>query len=261
MRLEAIREHTQANKFGLALRLDSSDLSDLRSGSRLKELLASLSFVSDETVLILDLGSPAMLDPSTFSNFVSDLVVAAQRIGPWQRVVVEATNYPDFNPASPNGTHEVKRIEWLAWKELVKSHPWIAKIASYGDYGADNAKFRFKSSGGRVQTHLRYTLPNAWMIYRGGEASETSDGTIHWVAQQVRKSPHFAGELFSDGDEEIARWAARVGGPGGATEWRRANMNHHMTRVTVDLGDITGNPVARRAARRQPQQQDMFGTL
>jgi hypothetical protein len=208
-------------------------------------------------LLILDLSEAALSNVEEFSPFVLDWLFRLQQIGLWCRTVVQATNYPEKNPASTNSTAKIDRREWLIWSRLVELDPRVREIAMFGDFGADNAKMSFGGSGAPI-THMRYATENQWLVVRGGAPSQKGDGSIRQVAREIMNSGVFAGEQFSLGDEFIAGCASgdiRVGGP---TDWRRANMNHHLTRVLVDVGVLNGQPIQPTPRPGRLVQEDLF---
>jgi hypothetical protein len=161
------------------------------------------------------------------------------------------------NPAAPNTSIRVSRSEWKIWKSLLDRDPGIRDIATFGDFGADNAKFVFDGGGAPI-THLRYAIEEEWIVARGGPPTKIGDGTIRQVAKTILDSGAFAGADFSVGDEKIAAWALGKSPLGGATEWRKANMLHHWTRVLTDTAALRGVRLARKPRRKIPVQGDLF---
>jgi T4 beta protein len=98
---------------------------------------------------------------------------------------------------------------------------------------------------------------DAWLVARGGHLTPVCDGSIQDVARRVILSGAFAGELFSAGDEFIAACANGLGRKGNPTNWRAANMNHHMTRVTQDIADHLEIEIPA-VIRRKSVQSDLF---
>jgi hypothetical protein len=83
------------------------------------------------------------------------------------------------------------------------------------------------------------------------------DGTLKEVSRKIVASGFFAGETFSAGDEFIADCAAGRCSLGSSSEWRKANMNHHITRVVVDLAALDKKVIPIRKARRTPIQSEL----
>ena len=115
--------------------------------------------------------------------------------------------------------------------------------------------------GGAPIIHLRYAAHDNWLVARGGPRSEIGDGSIHQVASMIIESRAFSGELFSAGDEYITDWAARRITQGSPSDWRKVNMNHHITRVIADLGLILSAPLTISQVRRRVAQQQLFPSV
>ncbi len=258
-RLEGFRNYVRTSGCDVAIRLTLSDLDEMALTERLNALLSKLSVDSQQVVIQLDLavghfGNAG--DMATFSDYWTTLL---QGLAKWQGIVVLGSNYPRENPAKPNSEVMIERLEWLSWLSLREMHSDADRAGIvFGDYGADHGAVRFEP-GGRAVKHLRYATTEGWRVVRGGERNEGHDGSIFEVARRIARAPDFAGELFSRGDEQIADLAANRVGPGTATDWRRANMNHHMTRVVADISAINQTPLPGVSRRREQVQQALFG--
>uniref|UniRef100_E6VD55 Uncharacterized protein n=1 Tax=Rhodopseudomonas palustris (strain DX-1) TaxID=652103 RepID=E6VD55_RHOPX len=259
LRRKAISKHWLATKYGLALRLTLSDLSNAKLGNLIQKILLETVIKPQECLLLLDFADADLSDYEGFGAFQTEWIFRVQEFGLWRRIISAATSYPETNPAPANGDVEVERSEWLAWRSALSTGPKIAEIAMFGDYGADNAKISFAGAG-RAITHLRYATPDKWLVVRGGQAHELGDGTIRDVSRRILRSGLFAGEVFSAGDEFIAACADASGKPGNPTIWRAANMNHHLTRVTQDIAESFGVSLPA-GARRKSVQEDLFARL
>jgi hypothetical protein len=258
-RFDSIKNHWLDTTNGLALRLSLADLQRNKLESLVQERLIRLVAKPSDCILLMDFSEADLSDVDDFSNFAYAWLLKLQQIGTWRRIVIQATNYPERNPAAPNGSTRVSRNEWKIWKSLLDRDPGIREIAIFGDFGADNAKFVFEGGGAPI-THLRYATETEWLIVRGGHPTKEGDGTIRQVAKTIVKSGAFAGADFSTGDERIATWASDSRSASGATEWRKANMVHHWTRVLVDTAALRGISVPRKPLHALPAQGDLFAS-
>jgi hypothetical protein len=256
-RLQAIREHWLATKHGLGLRLTLSDLQRQRLGSVIGDRLLKVVAKPMDFVLILDLSEAELSNAEEFSTFTLDWIFRLQQIGQWNRILVQATNYPERNPAIPNRSAKISRQEWMIWRRVVELDPRVREIAMFGDFGADNATMNF-GGGGAPITHLRYATEKEWLIVRGGPPSEKGDGSIRQAAREIIGSGAFNGEQFSLGDEFIAGCASGDIPVGGPTDWRRANMSHHLTRVAVDASALNGVAIQPTPRPLRTRQEDLF---
>ena len=232
---QAIARFIRENACGSAIRLDLNNLASGNLQADLYKIMLEIISKPQDCILVLDLADADLSDVASFAGFVAEWIFRVQSFGLWRRVIVAATNYPQRNPAPENGSITISRNEWLAWQHALTLDSRVKKIAMFSDYGADNGNFDF-GSGGRAIRHFRYATSDSWLIQRGGESKENIDGSIHGAAKAVVSSGIFAGDIFSAGDEFISACSKRseVGNP---TTWRTANMNHHMTRITVDIAN------------------------
>lgn len=253
-RLDAIRRHWLETQCGLALRISFLDLGRENLLREVQKLLLKMVVKPSQVVLVFDLSGAEFDDvEEAFAASMLVWVNQLQEIGIWRRIVVTSSAYPIKNPAPVNGEVKVPRKEWKIWQKFVTLDERIVDFCMFGDFGADNSRIIFKG-GGRPITHLRYALSSEWLVVRGGPSSNDIDGTLKKVSQNIVASGFFAGELFSAGDEFIADCAAGRRSLGGASEWRSANMNHHMTRVIIDLASSATEFIPLRRTRRAPVQ-------
>lgn len=256
-RLGAIRRHWLDTQCGLAIRISFLDLGGQELSRQVQTLLLQMVAKPSEVVLMLDLsGAEFDNEEEAFAASLSGWLNELQEIGNWRRIIVTSSSYPFKNPAPANGEIKIPRKEWKIWQNLVGLDRRIQNFCMYGDFGADSSKVVFKG-GGLPITHLRYALNSDWLVVRGGPASELGDGTLRQVAQSIVASGFFDGELFSAGDEFIADCAANRCSLGGASEWRKANMNRHFTKVIVDLAPPNSKAIQLRKTRRTPIQSEL----
>jgi hypothetical protein len=252
-RLQVVATHLDSTKNQISLRLTINDLARENLGAKIQLLLSNVGQKPEHCVLVLDLSGAHLSVPKAFAAFIASQINKLLKYGTWQRIVVQATNYPEKNPAPNNGNYIVSRSEWIVWQELLKLDRDITKVAIFGDFGADNARMNFKG-GGRPIPHFRYATKDTWVVARG----EDDYGSIRAVARRIVGSDFFAGEMFSAGDEFIAACASGAGVAGGPSEWREANMNHHITQATISTADALALPIPKRVRRRTPVQEPLF---
>jgi hypothetical protein len=249
-RIAAVGAHCNIAKSGVALRVTLGDLSNMELGQLVDTQLTNLRVSSSDCLIALDLSDADLSEPDEFAKFVSDWLFKIHGFGKWQRIIVQATNYPKVNPAPPEGQHSVSRAEWLIWLRILQLDAQIRDFVMFGDFGADNAHIDF-ASGGRAITRLRYATDRSWLVARG----QPKRDSIRPVATRIVQSGLFSGELFSAGDEFIATRARGLAGVGNPMIWRSVNMNHHMTLVIADLGALYGTPFPENIRRRKPVQE------
>jgi hypothetical protein len=249
-RFGAVAPYIVRTNSGLAIRLALCDLQD-GIEELLTQVQAAAHVDASECLLILDLGDATISEVGAFSKFVAEWLSKLHQLGRWSRIIVQASNYPLKNPAPINGDASPERLEWHTWRKLVEDDPSMLEWALFGDFGADHGQFDFKP-GGRPLSHIRYATADSWLVCRGGDTTETVDGSIHAVATRIVRSGKFLGEAFSYGDEFIAMCAAREAF-GNPSTWRTANMSHHLTLAAVSAASLAGSPFAVRRASRERQ--------
>jgi hypothetical protein len=250
-RISAISEFWRNTGNGIALRLSFNDLNNPKLENTMQSRLLKLVAKPSECVLILDFAEAEISDVDAFATFAFEWIVRLLSYGQWRRVIFQATNYPEKNPAAVNRNAFVKRAEWLIWQRIVELDAKMQEHATFGDFGTDHAKFDF-GPGGIPIKHFRYARTADWFVCRGGEASDPDD--IRTVAMRLVDSGAFAGSEFSSGDHFMACCADGSGRPGNPSDWRAANMTHHITRVVVDLSDLYSRRLVRPKRTRAAQQ-------
>jgi transcriptional regulator with XRE-family HTH domain len=249
------RGHARIARSGVALRVTMTDLVRSDLAGLLATQVKNLSSEPSDCILVLDLTDADLTSPDEFAKFVAETLFKLRSFGTWAKIIVQATSYPIKNPALDNSTADVPRKEWDLWQAILKIDSAIRDFAMFGDFGADNAHIDFKP-GGRPIPHLRYATATHWLISRGNR--EAGYSIMKSVADRVVRSGFFVGELFSVGDEYIAARASGANGVGNPMMWRSVNMNHHMTFVAAQLGELYGEQIPVNKERRHPVQQRLF---
>lgn len=243
-------------KIKLGLRVQFADINgDLKF--RVASALEAVDVSSDECTVFIDFADADMSDAVAVSEFLSSAYQSLQEIGTWANMVFLGTNFPDKNPAIPEKIFAVTREEWKAWKHLIAHEPEALYRLTFGDYGADNAKFKFSSGAGKPIPHLRYCTDDEWLICRGRD--DVKFGTaIKQAATMVLNSSKFMSREFSRADDRILQIAKDLADSGGASLWRELNMAHHITKVVKDLGKFYGYSIDANAVEELAETIDMF---
>ncbi|WP_293646838.1 beta family protein [Sphingopyxis sp. RIFCSPHIGHO2_12_FULL_65_19] len=244
-----------AIKFGLTV--SSSDLADRAGLQRAVDVLEQLDIDAAQCVVTVDFHDADLSQP----DFVAPIIGAAlddlQALALWQSIVFQGTNYPEKNPADPNGHYIVPRTEWLAWKRAVNFDPTTAEHMMFGDYAADCSKLSFGGGGGMAIRHIRYATEDGWLVQRGPNTG-SHGSAMRKVCEAIVSSGKFAGQDFSKADEQIYRCSKGVASLGTAKVWRGINTCHHITRVVRDIGNIKGFEFEKRAPAPVELQDELF---
>lgn len=222
-----------------AIRIQSGEI-DRELAGRVAGAMSVLGVAPDDCTVLADFSDADFSNVEAVASIAQAALEDLQKIGRWSQVVFQGTNYPDINPAEPNGSAVIPRNEWLAWKEAIKLDGKSPEHLVFGDYGADCAKFEFKkASGGIPIRHYRYATPDSWLVVRGVADGEV-EAVMRNVCERILASSHFAGRAFSSADDYIFKTAKGWDGPGNGSTWREINTTHHITRVVRDIGGIKG---------------------
>ncbi|MEJ1119043.1 beta family protein [Phyllobacterium sp. CCNWLW109] len=221
----------------LALRLQLEDLSDVRLAIRIQNILLKLVAKPAQVIVLLDLSDASFDDKEAISEYLKDTFNRLLAIGIWRRVILQATSYPDSNPAKTNTVVMLKRNEFDIWKSFIESDPVARDLLSFGDFGADCAKFTFKSIKVKPIPHIRYSTSDSWIVARGNK-QDSAATSIAAVSNMILESGKFLGSDYSWADQFIADRASSKGNPGNAITWRQVNTVHHITQVVSEIGAI-----------------------
>jgi hypothetical protein len=241
----AIANYARKASSGIAIRIDFDDIQEYQL---LEVALTNLKSRPEECILIVDITDADTSEHDEFAKSLIGWLFALKDRGNWAKIILSGCSFPRKNPAPDDGYASSPRSEWRLWKWAVGLEPTLREFVIFGDYGADNAYFRF-DGGGRPIPHLRYASIEDCITMRG----DTSYASMRSVTKRIVELAHFRGRDFSDGDEFIADCSAeriRVGDP---TLWRAVNMNHHMTLIIMQLAELYGIRLLRRRKRHAQQ--------
>lgn len=242
-------------KFGLAV--SSGQLPDPELMVQLLSALNAVGLHPEDCLVISDFHDSDFSSAELVAPIIGGILQTLQTVGRWHKIVFQGTNFPDHNPADPDGYSLIPRNEWIAWRQAVAFDRDTALQMVFGDYAADCAKMNFGASGGKAIRHYRYTLPNAWLVQRGADGGSHMT-TMRKVCVEIVNSGKFAGAEFSNADQHIFDMSSGHGPCGAAREWRATNTTHHITQVVVDIAEIRGTPLQRRRMETPPTQMSLL---
>ena len=256
-RLQIYKDYIATTQSGAAFRITLGDLTRPGLESRVPQVLSTTGLSLDQAALLIELAGATIVDKKAFAELILMSFLKLSEVGHWSKIVIASSNFPKTNPATKNNHAVVPRLEWGAWQEAARSDERL-KLSVFGDFGADNGKIEFSEGGGAAIIHLRYATSENWLIPRGGPTTDKIDGSIRFVAARIVNNSYFAGDRFSWGDEFIADCANNACSPGSPTTWRAVNMNHHITRVVVDIEHFYGRDIPESHERLTPAQQPLL---
>ena len=253
-RIDGFREVIDATNKGVALRLTLDETTDTSLATRIQVALRSVVARPDQTILIVD-GSNSHLDSETTTDVVASALLNAMEIGLWRRIVFQATSYPETNPATAGSMEVLPRPEFGIWCRVREHDSALRNLLMYGDFGADSAKFHFRSGKCAPIPHFRISTQTEWLVSRGEQQASFEHSTKS-AAKRIVEDKRYAGRAFSWGDNFLYERAASLCTPGMA--WRAVNMNHHLTQVLAGIGALEKFGVGAYAFTDSDDQSDMF---
>lgn len=234
---------------GVCVRLPVHDTAALHVAiDRLAQLVDDLAVEPAEVDLVLDCAEAKNADASA----VHDLVVAAMEPDEdgtwWRSVTLSSSSFPNGVGGLPkNEITVLPRHDWHLWSEVARRVRSAGfEPPDYGDYGIAHPEPPRPLDGRvvKISAAIRYSTDQDWLVSKG-EVHSGRGGlgreTVPPVARLLTEHSGFMGPDYSAGDQWISDVARQVVSPGGATAWRQAGTNHHITLVTKALANL-GEP-------------------
>lgn len=243
--LSAASALTVLTKAGFAIRVTGSEIAEAGKDMgqdlsvRLDAHVAGLGANRFEIDLLVDLGQvPDGATPQLYVNSLG-LTLPGLAAG-WRRVIIAGTTGPSQNDVAGFAQAETARLEIDIWSQL-QGWPSTDLNLHFGDYAGFAAAL--PTGAGRTKhPSLRYsTETTAYLVRRKAEAGE-GFSVYKEVCKHIVQQAWFAGPGFSWGDDQIVQTAAGFTPPsgGGATRWRAASVNHHITLTAWQIANHPG---------------------
>mgnify|MGYP000891904792 FL=1 len=183
-----------------------------------------------------------ILEKDTNKNYLSiiALIHSIPFINDWRTITLCSTSFPEDTSSIPTNTvGNIKRSEWLIWKQLFNNRASLKRLPSFGDYGISNPNY--KEIDPRIMTmsaNIRYTVENKWIIVKGNSTRKHGWEQTHNLSKKLTTLNEFSGHSFSWGDKYISDCAKKVVTRGNASTWRKVGTNHHITYVINQLSNL-----------------------
>jgi Beta protein len=218
-------------------------LSDLEGGLTVVEanqFLASIGTTSANSVLLIDAGSIHFDDHDEFVSILAEQVAALVPSRHWCRVFWSATSFPEKPGLKAGQIGSFAREDWQLYSRILKRGSEFAVTPMFSDYALEFPS-QYKPVQVSPTAHLRYSTDDAYVISRGTTVKQPYGyEAIYPVAQNLASSPHYMGPDFSSGDKYINMLATNPKSTGGASNWRWAATDHHLTLVITQLAAELG---------------------
>lgn len=210
--------------------------------SKLMEQVRKAGLQPERLVLFVDFtGAPLGRD---YAPAIAEIFDQLDGVARWNKIVYQASAYPEKLPVGPNEQIMIPRLEWMTFLAALKETGVHSDRLAYGDFGADCGRMAFpikKGKGGaRPKPHLRYTGRAHTFVIRGSDTG-TPTSAMRAVCKEIIDSEEFSGRAFSYADDRIWRNAKGLSDNcGDASAWRELNTAHHLVRIVRDLGTLAG---------------------
>jgi hypothetical protein len=198
----------------------------------IEDLITDLSF-EGELTLILDIEK--VENVASAKKTLEIAISALMKKVEFKNLVISAACMPEtMSDFDTNETTSQRRLEWDLWKSLKAKYPIV-----YSDYGVLSTSTQ--SINPKTMTRscrIRYSNENEIVVFKGESDKKTKSRVQNpQLASQVLEHECYKGSSYSWGDEYIDKCATGAGGPGNATTWISAEMNHHITLVCEQVSN------------------------
>jgi len=238
----AVSQIAGTQKHGIAVRLTADDFED--DADELEEALTALlnycHLSPNETDLLVDLGSVADGSAGQVAQSHRSNLDLLPSLDDWRTLTVVAGAFPlSMAQLTRDEWNERNRHDWRGWRLLVTGKRPPKRLPSYGDYTIAHPNLP-PTGRATILAQLRYTVENAWLIWKGWNVFTHPDGydQFYAICADLVKSSDFLGADFSSGDQEIAEKATNSGSSGNAESWRRIATTHHLEMVLAQIANL-----------------------
>jgi hypothetical protein len=209
---------------------------DLGVGSDgLRFVLKELDMPRSSIDLLLDLGNLPTDNTFLLSKIVEEEVLGFKPLDGWRSIAVVGTSFPPnlSEVVEHNSFNLLQRVEMGLWRRLYSTIGSGLPI-DFGDYGVVCAD---PPPGHRGAANLRYTVNEQWYVERGYPRDDATSDDHTRLARNLRALDLWRGENHCPGCRFIQD---RVddGRPGNATQWRKAEFDHHFVVVGEALSQV-----------------------
>lgn len=240
----AVKKIISADLKGGCLRLKDEDFSN-EIHTDINSTLKKVGISKQECDLVIDLGAGITSSEKTQSLVWSALLNQIPDIGLWRSLTICATAFPAALPSSvfrPSGS--AKRLDWMSYKELLKTLPKSHRIPTYGDYGTASTNTEMMDPRLMDPTaKIKYTTDDAWHILMGTQVKKYGREQYRELAARLTATAPkiYDGSAYSWADNYIEGCAKGTETTGGSSTWPSVALNRHMTKVVKDVAKFFGS--------------------
>lgn len=237
--LKAVAMHHLDTRSAFAIRLVIEDFreeveTDLEIDQILKVLGHANASSADLIIDLKDLGS----DLGRAALVARSILSMIPRKQEWRNIILAAASFPeDLSDVDAKSTTLLPRLEWHLWRTLQRKPASLPRHdLIFGDYAISHPVIKERDPRKMLMSaSIRYTTADHWLIVKARNVRQYGFGQYFELCQLLVNRPEYSGRNFSWGDWFISECAEGTRGPGNATTWRKAGVNHHMTLVSRQI--------------------------
>ncbi|MCK5534502.1 beta family protein [bacterium] len=235
--LNSIRLH--ANKRGLALRINSIDISSTDCNNKINSILGFLNTSRKNIDLIYDY---KLLE----GNFPALHQIAGkiQNLSDWKSFIMLGGSFPQYASIYSIDLHNIERKEWSLWLNALNGKK-LVRIPFFGDYTIQHPIYSEPPAYITPSASVRYTTEKDWLLLRGESLKKGARYNQYPAhALMIKEHDDFYGKDFSFGDKYIFEMAEKMEKgkdefkTGSPQSWLKVGINHHLTVVIHQIANI-----------------------
>lgn len=236
LRYESYHEAVQSciDKYtrGVCLRLERSDFHDIKKLKlSIDQFLENTGVSVEEVDIIIDF---KQINPDEKDSVMDELILIIAKfpyLNQWRTFSFASTSMTSSLSHIPtNTTHEIERIEWDIYSELLNQG--IKRLPTFSDYNVSHPDwFDFDPTKYDRGANIKYTVNDKYIIFRGRGVRKHGLGQMQQLCHNAVNHDEFCSKTFSFGDDYIYNCALGQASTGTSETWVRVNANHHLAFV------------------------------
>jgi len=198
--------------------------------------LSSGSLPCESVDLVVDLGDIPQAPAHLYIPWIIGELNRLQGLGPWRKIILAGTSFPQVIQGNPQTILAFPRIEWALWVHVLQSGQ-IRVVPHFGDYTCHSAAHLAPAPYMSPSPKIRYATADRWLVVKGQSVKQAGASQYYSLAQVMVSRPEFCGAHFSFGDNYIAQRGSAGShvSTGYFTQWLTADINHHLVYVTQQM--------------------------
>jgi hypothetical protein len=231
--LDSIKKYATPKKRGLCIRIPKDYAESITL--HLDDILNILFELDVEKNISVIIDLEKIQDINEAKKNIENTISSLEGKLSYDNLIISSACMPENMGTFP--TNEIstqKRTDWKLWQSLAKKYSLV-----YSDYGVLNPSLR--SVNPKIMTRagrIRYTNETEIVIFKGESFKVTPERVQNpKLAKKVLRHACYKGESYSIGNKYIFECAKGISGPGNATTWIAAEIDHHITIVMEQIAN------------------------